>query len=109
MNRPAGRSYLPHSISSGSRKAHNQCRDSPKRTGGETHRAPDVHWIAKDVEREALDTVVHENAKVVAEERARDAQRPRRRHDERLANHEERGGYDFVVRRWQNGVTWLVI
>ena len=42
--------------------------------------------------------MVHQDAKVVAEERARDAKRPRRAHDERLARDEEHRGHERVER-----------
>ncbi len=48
-----------------------------------------VHGGVGDVEGEAGDHVVHEDAKVVAEEGARDAERPRRRHHQDVAAGEQ--------------------
>ncbi len=71
---------------------------APQRRRGEAHRAADVHGVTEHVEREALDAMVHQDAEIIAEERARDAERPRRAHDERLARDEERHGHEHVER-----------
>ena len=42
--------------------------------------------------------MIHQDAEIVAEERARDAEGPRGAHDERLARDEEHRGHDHVER-----------
>jgi hypothetical protein len=74
ISRPAGLSYLDIAaqlVSISSVRV-----SSPQRAGSEAHRAADIHGVSKDIEREPLDTVIHENAKVVAEERACNAEDP---------------------------------
>lgn len=51
-----------------------------------------VHGRAGDVERETGDLVVHQDAKVVAEIGARDAQGPHARDDKHISDNEEGGG-----------------
>jgi hypothetical protein len=47
--------------------------------------------------------MVHKDTEVVAEERARDAKRPRRGQDKGLAENEEHRGYERVERSWEKG------
>lgn len=42
----------------------------PKGCGSKAHCAPDIHRISQDIEGETLDSVVHEDAKVISEEGA---------------------------------------
>lgn len=76
--------------------------DSPERSGGKGHRAPDVHGVTEDVKREALNAVVHEDTKVVPEERPGDPESPGGGDDERLAEDEEHGGDERVQRLGQD-------
>ena len=76
---------------------------APQRRRSEAHRAADVHRVAEHVKRESLNAMVHQNAKIVPQERARYAERPRRAHDERLACGEEHCGQDRVER---SGEQW---
>jgi hypothetical protein len=73
-------------------------RHAPQSRRGEAHRAADVHRIAKHVERESLDAVIHQDAEIVAQEPACDAECPRGREDEGLAEDEERDGNERVER-----------
>ena len=73
--------------------------DSPEGRRGEGHGTPDVHGVAEDVEGETLDAVVHENAEIVAEEGAGDAERPGGGDDKDLAKDKERGGEEGVEGR----------
>ena len=81
----------------------------PQRDGGEGEGAPDVHGVAEDVEREALDAVVHEDAEVVAEEGACDAERVGGGDHERLAGGEERERDERVEGRGEERVLGLVL
>ena len=65
--------------------------DLPECGGGEGQGASNVHGIAQDVEGEALDPMVHEDTKVVPEERTSYTQCPCRSDDEDLASDEEHG------------------
>ena len=59
-----------HGSKAGARKGKQEGRvDSPQRGRSEAHGAPDIHGVPQDVERETLDPVVHEDTKVVPEER----------------------------------------
>jgi hypothetical protein len=72
--------------------------NAPQSRRGKAHRAPDVHRITKHVEREALNASIHQDPEIIAQERARDAERPRRGHDEGLSGDEERDGDERVER-----------
>ena len=48
----------------------------PYRSSNETHHASHIHRVPKDVERESFDTVVHEDAEVIAEESPSDSKLP---------------------------------
>ena len=80
---------------------------APERDGEEAHRAADVHRVAEDVEREALDALVHEDAEVVAEEGAGNAECKRGGDHEELAETKQRCG-DIDVERfreeWDRGL-----
>lgn len=107
-SKPTGRSYLQAPTVSNFLyvKAHaHACRyhHAPQRRRSEAHRAADVHRVAEHVKRESLNAMVHQNAKIVPQERARYAERPRRAHDERLACGEEHCGQDRVER---SGEQW---
>jgi hypothetical protein len=65
--------------------------DSPKSSRDKTHRASDIHRVSQNIERESLHPVIHENAKVVPEERARDSEGPSGGDNEGLADNKERG------------------
>ena len=82
-------------------------RHAPQSRRGEAHRAADVHGITKDVEGETLDAVIHQNAKVVSQERARHAERPGRRHDEGLPENEKREGDEGIERGGEDARLWL--
>ena len=110
-SKPTGRSYLQElKVSPRPRVTSRTCtrdhRHAPQSRRGEAHRATNVHRITKHVKREALDAVIHQNAEIVSQERARDAKRPGRRHDEGLPENEkgdgdegiERGGEDARMR-----------
>ena len=71
---------------------------SPEGAGGKAHRAADVHRISENIEREAFNAMVHEDAEVVAEEGTRDTECPGRRDDERLSNEEQHRGDELVIR-----------
>jgi hypothetical protein len=62
----------------------------PQGRGEEAQRGAVVHGRGRDVEGEARHGRVHQDAKVVAQVRARDAQRPHARQHERVARQEER-------------------
>ena len=98
---PTGRSYLPYTQAQPF-TLHHTCKKkkhhAPQRRRGEAHCAPDIHRIAQHVKRESLNTVVHQYTEIIAEERARDPERPRRAHDERLPRDEERCGHERVER-----------
>lgn len=81
----------------------------PERHRGEGEGAPDVHGVAEDVEGEALDAVVHEDAEVVAEEGARNAEGVGRGDHESLTGGEEGDGDDGVEGRGQNRLLGLVL
>ena len=81
----------------------------PQRARCKAHRRADVHGVAEDVEREAFDAVVHEDAEVVAEEGARDPERVRRGHHERLPGGEERERGERGERRGEERVLGLVL
>lgn len=82
-------------------------RHAPQSRRGEAHRAADVHGIAKHVKRESLNAVIHQNAEIIAQERARDAKRPGGGHDKGLAEDEERDGNDRVERGGEDARTRL--
>jgi hypothetical protein len=87
ISRPPGRSYLQ-----GVRKTFWTSATqaiSPERRRGKAHGAPNVHGVAENVEWEALDTMVHEDPEVIAKECARNAERPCRSDNKRLAKREE--------------------
>ena len=71
---------------------------APQRRRSKAHRAPDIHRVAQHIKRKPLNTMVHQYTEIVAEERARDPERPRRAHDERLPRDEERCGQERVER-----------
>lgn len=81
----------------------------PKRTSSKTHRATDIHWIPENIEREPFNSVVHEDAEVVTEEGAGNAQGPCRGDDESLAREEKDGRYDPVVRLGKNWMLGLFL
>ena len=76
----------------------NKIHHAPQSRRGKAHRAPNIHRIPEHVEREALDARVHEDAKIIAQERARDAERPGRGHDEGLPGGEKRDGDERIER-----------
>ena len=76
----------------------NTNRHAPQSRRSKAHRAPNIHRIPEHIEREALNTRVHENAEIIAQERARDTERPGRGHDEGLPGGEERDGDEHVER-----------
>ena len=80
----------------------------PQRDGCERHRASDVHRIAQQVERETVDARVHEDAEVVAQECARDAEGVGGGEHEDLADEEEGCGDEGGVGLGENGRVWLV-
>jgi hypothetical protein len=84
-------------------------RPAPERRRGEAQRAADVHGVAEDIERETLDTCGHEDAEVVAEERPRHAECPRRTQHERLPRGEERSGDKRCERRGEERLARLVL
>lgn len=79
----------------------------PQRSSHETHRRAPVHRTTCYIEWEASDHIIHQDAKVVSQVCACDAQSPHRGEDEDIAagkegNGErfgERIGYDFRVGR----------
>ena len=82
-------------------------RHAPQSRRGEAHRAADVHRIAKHVKRESLDAVIHQNAEIVAQEPASEAECPRGREDEGLAEDEERDGNERVEWGGEDVRMWL--
>ena len=59
-----------HGGKAGARKKKQEGRvDSPQRGRGEAHGAPDIHGVPQDIEGETLNPMVHEDTKVVPEER----------------------------------------
>ena len=51
----------------------------PQRRADEAHHTAPVHRTARNIEREARHNIIHQNAEVVAQIRARHAQRPHAR------------------------------
>lgn len=80
----------------------------PERRPQEAHRRPPVHRRAAHVEGEPRDHLVHQDAKVVAQERARDAERPRARDDEDVAGGEEQHGGELGERVQEQRVRGLL-
>lgn len=72
--------------------------DSPKSGCSEGHGAPNVHGVPQDVKWEALDSVVHEDTKVVPEERTGYTQDPVRCYNEDLAGGEEHSRHNGIER-----------
>ena len=66
----------------------------PQRAAEEAHGAAPVHWRVGDVERETRHDLVEQDAKVVAQVGARQAQRPHGRQDEYVAEREQAAGQD---------------
>jgi len=78
-----------------------KCVGPPTRTTTLSQRSTsccDIHGITTYIEGEALDTVIHQNAEIVSQERARDAKCPGRRHDECLPSNEKRDGDEDIER-----------
>ena len=75
-----------------------RARYEPESRRGKAHRATDVYWITKHIEREGLDAGIHNDTKVIAQEPACDTERPCRRQDECLPHKEEHGGDERVER-----------
>ena len=84
-------------------------RNLPKSTSSEAHGTTDVHRISEDVEREAIDPMVHQNTKIISKEGAGNAQRPCRGYNKCLADKEESQRYNLVQGFGKNGLTWLVL
>jgi len=80
----------------------------PQRGRSEAHRAAHVHGVSQDVERESLDAVVHQDPKVVPEERPGDTEGPGRGHDEYLADSEHDDWHHGRKRPGEEGNTRLV-
>ena len=76
---------------------------SPKRTRQKAHRTPHVHRVSQHVKWEALDTVIHQDSKVVTKKSACDAEGPCGGDDEGLPYDEERGGDQKVKRGRKEG------
>lgn len=72
------------------------------------HRRAPVHRGRCHVEGEASHHLVHQDAKVVAQEGARDAQAPRRRDDKDVAEDEQGVSGSLRVQRLQKRVRWLL-
>lgn len=72
------------------------------------HRRAPVHRGRCHVEGEARHHLVHQNAKVVAQEGARDAQAPRRRDDKDVADDEQGVSGSLRVQRLQERVRGLL-
>lgn len=79
----------------------------PQRRAQEAHRAAVVHRRVRDAEREPRHHVVHQDAEVVAQVRARDAQRPHARQHEHVAGPDERHGQRLRHGRLQQRVRGL--
>ena len=95
INSPAGRSYLQHPISSTDNiTPHKEKKaNSPQRRRSKTQRTPDIHRILQDVERETFHAVVHQDPKVISEERPGDTERVGRGDHKQLTGGEERDGH----------------
>jgi hypothetical protein len=81
---------------------------APQCRRGKAHRAADVHGVTEHVKRKALDAMVHQDAEIVAEERARDAERQRRAQDERLARDEQHRGHERIERSGEQRYARLI-
>jgi len=100
ISKPTGRSYLQKKNKTSASLPHKTSKqpDAPQSRRGKAHRAPDVNRIAEHVEREAFNAGVHQDPEIVAQEPARDAERPCRGQDEGLPDDEERDGDEGVER-----------
>jgi hypothetical protein len=73
INKPAGRSYLQKMI-----ELFQTTREwyagwyAPQSRRSKAHRTTNVHRITKHVERETLDSGIHEDTEIIAQEGARD-------------------------------------
>lgn len=56
------------------------------------HRTPIIHGRARDIERETRHGLIHQDAEIIAQIRARDAERPGTGQHENVAHQDERVG-----------------
>lgn len=74
----------------------------------ETHRGPIIHGRSRDIERETRDGLIHQDAEIIAQVRARDAERPCRAEDEDVAEGDQ--GVGDIGHEWlgEEGMGGLV-
>jgi hypothetical protein len=90
-----------------SRQQHTRRLAKPKRRAQETEGAAMVHGRRANAEREPGHHLVHQDAKVVAQVRARDAERPHAGQHQRVAAEQQADGQALRERAQQGRVSGL--
>ena len=109
INRPAGRSYLRNTTHFSFKQANHVGKiDLPQRSGRKAQRASDIHGIPQHVKWESFHPMIHQDPKVVPEERPRDPERVGRGDDKRLTEGKHDDGERGRIRLWKQRHARLV-